>query len=388
MRVAVIGQGYVGLPLAKILSNSGFDVIGFDIDKELINELTITEKNLLRYTPTFDKDKIIGCDVYIIAVPTPLNTRNLPDLSYLKSAAKLIGQVAKDGALIINESTSYPGTLREIVETTISEINKSKLLYAAAPERIDPANAKWNIKNTPRVVSGINEEASAAAFHFYKIFCDHVEVVNSPELAEAAKLFENTFRQVNIALVNEFAQIAEKFGISANEVINAAATKPFGFMKFSPSLGVGGHCIPIDPIYLEQKAESLGARANFIKQATKVNQQMPSYVVTRLQKLIGGNLADKRVCIVGLSYKSDVADLRQSPSITLWNELEAKGCLVSFHDEVVGTYNGINSTPLEKSAFNLAVVGVRHSSLNIEKLKGCASYLFDCTGTISGLPTL
>jgi UDP-N-acetyl-D-glucosamine dehydrogenase len=159
-------------------------------------------------------------------------------------------------------------------------------------------------------------------------------------------------------------------------------------MKFSPSLGVGGHCIPIDPIYLGQKAESLGATAVFIKQATKVNQQMPSYIVTRLQKLLGEQISGKRVCIVGLSYKSDTADLRQSPSITLWNELESKGCLVSFHDEVVGTYNGIDSALLEKSAFDLAVVGVRHSGLDIKRLMESANHIFDCTGTISGLPTL
>ena len=388
MNIAVIGQGYVGLPLARAAAAAGHKVFGFDISRDVIEKILISEKDTKNYIPTFDPNKITGCEVYIIAVPTPLDSKNLPDFSYLKSAARLVGQVAKDNALVINESTSYPGTLREIVETTISAINKSKLLYAAAPERIDPANANWNIKNTPRVVSGLNEKASTEVLRFYKSFCDNVELVNSPEVAEAAKLFENTFRQVNIALVNEFAQIAEKFGITANEVISAAATKPFGFMKFSPSLGVGGHCIPVDPIYLGQKAESLGATAAFIKQANKVNQQMPSYVVTRLQKLLGEQIFGKRVCIVGLSYKSDVADLRQSPSIILWNELESKGCLVSFHDEVVGAYNRIDSVPLEKSAFDLAVVGVRHSGLDIKRLKESAKYIFDCTGTISGLPTL
>ena len=212
--------------------------------------------------------------------------------------------------------------------------------------------------------------------------------VSSAEVAEAAKLFENTFRQVNIALVNEFAQIAEKFGISANEVIDAAATKPFGFMKFTPGLGVGGHCIPIDPIYLEQKAESLGATASFIKQATAVNQKMPLYVVQRLEKILGNNLKGKRICIVGLSYKQDVADLRQSPSIALWKELERRGSVVSFHDEIVKTFNNVKSIALDKSSFDLAVVGVRHSDLDLEKLKASAAYLFDCTGTIPGVETL
>jgi UDP-N-acetyl-D-glucosamine dehydrogenase len=388
VKIAVIGQGYVGVPVAKAAASTGHKVFGFDNNPEVIKKLLFVEAKTENYTPTLDSNDITGCDIYIIAVPTPLDFNSKPDLSYLKSAAKLVGEVAADGALIINESTSYPGTLREVVASTISSVNKSKLLYAAAPERIDPANTKWSIKNTHRVVAGLTIEATEAAVKLYRSFCDHVEIVSSPEVAEAAKLFENTFRQVNIALVNEFAQIAEKFGITANEVINAAATKPFGFMKFSPSLGVGGHCIPIDPIYLEQKAESLGATAAFIKQANNVNQQMPSYVVSRLQKLIGGNLSGKKVCIVGLSYKSDVSDLRQSPSITLWKELESRGCLVSFHDEVVGNYKGISSAQLEKLAFDLAIVAVRHSSLNIEKLKGCSTYLFDCTGTISGIPTL
>jgi UDP-N-acetyl-D-glucosamine dehydrogenase len=388
VKIAVIGQGYVGLPLAKAAAAAGHKVFGFDNNSDVIKQLLNVEAKTENYTPTLDSKAITGCDIYIIAVPTPLDLNNQPDLSYLKSAAKQVGEVAEEGALIINESTSYPGTLREVVEATISSINKSKLLYAAAPERIDPANTKWSIKNTPRVVAGLTDEAGKATLNFYQSFCDQVELVSSPEVAEAAKLFENTFRQVNIALVNEFAQIAEKFGISANEVISAAATKPFGFMKFTPGLGVGGHCIPIDPIYLEQKAESLGATTSFIKQATSVNQQMPSYVLGRLKKILGNTLSGKKICIVGLSYKKDVTDLRQSPSITLWNQLKEQGCIVSFHDEVVKTYKGGGSVPLDKSAFDLAVIGVRHSNLDIEKLKACANHLFDCTGTIEGLPTL
>ena len=388
MKIAVIGQGYVGLPLAKAAANAGHTVIGFDNNEAVIKQLLSSEVSTANYTPTLDPKTITGCDIYIIAVPTPLDSDNKPDLSYLKSAAKQVGEVAKDGALIINESTSYPGTLREVVEATISSINKSKLLYAAAPERIDPANTKWSIKNTPRVVAGLSDEATTATLNFYKSFCDQVVAVSCAEVAEAAKLFENTFRQVNIALVNEFAQIAEKFGISANEVIDAAATKPFGFMKFTPGLGVGGHCIPIDPIYLEQKAESLGAIASFIKQATAVNQQMPLYVVKRLEKILDNNLKGKRICIIGLSYKKDVADLRQSPSIALWKELEGRGSIVSFHDEIVKTFDNVKSIALDKSSFDLAVVGVRHSDLDLEKLKASATYLFDCTGTISGVETL
>ena len=388
MKVAVIGQGYVGLPLAKAASSAGHEVIGFDNDPNVIDKLMINEKNTINYRPTLLHSDLNLCDIYIIAVPTPLTTSNKPDLSYLKSAAELIGTVAGEGALIINESTSFPGTLREIVEVTVSSSNKLKLLYASAPERIDPANTQWSIKNTPRVVAGLNSEATKAALDFYSSFCDEVHAVSSPEVAEAAKLFENTFRQVNIALANEFAQIAEKFGISANEVISASATKPFGFMKFTPGLGVGGHCIPIDPVYLEEKAQLLGAPTTFIKQATSVNQQMPRYVLSRLNKIAGGQLSGKKVCIVGLSYKKDVADIRQSPSLELWQELKEQGCQVSFHDELVKSYNGAESVKLSEGAFDLAVVAVRHSDLSIEELKKCAKLLFDCTGTIEGIPTL
>jgi UDP-N-acetyl-D-glucosamine dehydrogenase len=388
MKVAVIGQGYVGLPLAKAASSAGHEVIGFDNDPNVINRLMVNEKNTINYRPTLVKSDINLCNIYIIAVPTPLTSSNKPDLSYLKSAAELIGSVAGEGALIINESTSFPGTLREIVEVTVSSSNKFKLLYASAPERIDPANTQWSIKNTPRVVAGLNNEATKAALDFYSSFCDEVYAVSSPEVAEAAKLFENTFRQVNIALANEFAQIAEKFGISANEVISASATKPFGFMKFTPGLGVGGHCIPIDPVYLEEKAQLLGAPTTFIKQATSVNQEMPRYVLSRLNKIAGGQLSGKKVCIVGLSYKKDVADIRQSPSLELWKELKNQGCQVSFHDELVKSYNGTESIKLSEGGFDLAVVAVRHSDLSIEELKKCAKLLFDCTGTIEGIPTL
>jgi UDP-N-acetyl-D-glucosamine dehydrogenase len=388
MKVAVIGQGYVGLPLAKAASSAGHEVIGFDNDPNVINRLIVNEKNTINYRPTLIQSDLNLCDIYIIAVPTPLTSSNKPDLSYLKSAAELIGSVAGEGALIINESTSFPGTLREIVEVTVSSSNKFKLLYASAPERIDPANTQWSIKNTPRVVAGLNNESTKAAIDFYSSFCDEVYAVSSPEVAEAAKLFENTFRQVNIALANEFAQIAEKFGISANEVISASATKPFGFMKFTPGLGVGGHCIPIDPVYLEEKAQLLGAPTTFIKQATSVNQEMPRYVLSRLNKIAGGQLSGKKVCIVGLSYKKDVADIRQSPSLELWKELKDQGSQVSFHDELVKSYDGTGSVELSEGAFDLAVVAVRHSDLSIEELKKCAQLLFDCTGTIEGIPTL
>ena len=383
MKIAIIGQGYVGYALSVAASKAGHSVIGFDTNPKLISEIKV-KGDLKNYLPTNSEADIKDQDAYIIAVPTPLDEKNLPDLSFLITAAQLIAKSASKGALIINESTSYPGTLREVVITEIEKSNNEKFLYAAAPERIDPANTKWSTKNTPRVIAGIDDQSSKAAYEFYKSICDEVILVSSAEVAESAKLFENTFRQVNIALVNELAQITEKLGISANEVIKAAATKPFGFMKFNPSLGVGGHCIPIDPIYLAQKAESVGASAQFIRQANLVNQQMPIYVLKRLEDLLGGDISGKKICIVGISYKPDVTDMRQSPAIVLWQELEKKGALVSFHDEIVKEFEGKTSKTLGSDSFDLVVVAIAHSNLEVDKVINSAPIIFDCTGTIKG----
>jgi UDP-N-acetyl-D-glucosamine dehydrogenase len=389
VKIAIIGQGYVGLALAKAASIAGHYVVGFDTNLKVIEK--IKEQlgkgeflNNSNYLPTINEVDIKDLDIYIIAVPTPLDQNNLPDISYLTKASELIAAFATKGGLVINESTSYPGTLREIVIAKIGKSNKANFLYAAAPERIDPANSKWSIKNTPRVIAGVDETSTKAALKFYKSICDQVEVVSSPEVAEAAKLFENTFRQVNIALVNELAQISQKLNISANEVIAAASTKPFGFMPFNPGLGVGGHCIPIDPIYLAQKAKSVGATAAFIDQANKVNEQMPLYILERIKSLLNNELKGKKICIVGLSYKADVSDLRQSPSLVLWQELEKQGAEVSFHDDIVKVYEGEKSAPISVNAYDLSLVAIRHSNLNVDGLHKSAPIVFDCTGSIEG----
>jgi UDP-N-acetyl-D-glucosamine dehydrogenase len=384
VKIVIIGQGYVGSALSISASKAGHTVIGFDTNPKVISSMN--EKNLPspNFQATNDEADIADKEVYIIAVPTPLDQSNLPDLSYLKQASQLIGRAATKGALVINESTSYPGTLREIVITEIEKVNKSQFLYASAPERIDPANTKWSIKNTPRILAGVNAQSTTAALEFYKTICDDVTAVSSPEVAESAKLFENIFRQVNIALVNELAQIISKLGISATEVIQAAATKPFGFMKFNPGLGVGGHCVPIDPIYLAQKAEELGAPAKFIRQANLVNEQMPLYVLQRLKELLNGSLQNKRICIIGLSYKADVSDLRQSPSLVLLKELQNSGANVFFHDEIIKDFNDLKTTPLTPNSFDLTLVAVRHSNLAVDKVISSAPIVFDCSGSITG----
>ena len=382
MRITIVGQGYVGYALATAATKVGHSVIGFDTNPNVISKIR-ENNNLINYLPTSDEADIKDQDIYVIAVPTPLDKDNRPDVTFLKKASSLIARSSSNGALVINESTSYPGTLREIVICEIEKENNSKFMYAAAPERIDPANTEWSIKNTPRVISGVDEQSTNSALEFYRSICDELVVVRSPEIAECAKLFENTFRQVNIALVNELAQISEKLDISATEVIQAASTKPFGFMKFNPSLGVGGHCIPIDPIYLAEKAESLGASARFIRQANSINQLMPDYILSRIKDLLGGVLIEKRICIVGLSYKANVADLRESPSLSLRKKLIENGAKVFFHDEIVKEFSGDESTPLTPNAFDLALVAVHHENLDIDKLRKSTQIVFDCTGSIS-----
>ena len=247
---------------------------------------------------------IKGSDIVVIAVPTPLDSNRKPDLSYIDSACKIIGENLDSPALIINESTSYPGTLRNYIKPAIEKYSKAKLAheYAISPERVDPGRVEWNQKNTPRLFAGLTPEATRRTREFYATFCDNLVEVSSPEVAEAAKLFENTFRQVNIALVNELAQISHALGIDVRETLDAANTKPYGFMKFTPSAGVGGHCIPVDPSYLAHLALENGVRATFIERANKVNLEMPTYIAKRVAS---DNVGSLKGCLL---YTSDAAD--------------------------------------------------------------------------------
>jgi UDP-N-acetyl-D-glucosamine dehydrogenase len=382
MKVSIIGQGYVGLSLAASASKSGHDVIGFDINESLVLQLAAGNSHvegvdlteITKYQPTSNVSLIDGSDIVIIAVPTPLNIERKPDLSYLISACEIIAKNLKNKALIINESTSFPGTLRELIAESIEKGSGLGHLYAASPERVDPGNLVWNQVNTPRLVSGLTDEATKKAVEFYSGFCSHVVPVSSPEVAEAAKLFENTFRQVNIAMVNELAQISHGLDIDVREVLDAAATKPFGFMKFNPSLGVGGHCIPVDPSYLSFAAENAGIEASFIDLANEINLEMPSYVANRIANEVGG-LKGKKVLVAGLSYKANIADLRESPSLLLIDALEVLGAEVIKHDPLVVGTSGIVDC-------DVAILAVAHDAIDEEALKNCAPYVFDCTGTM------
>lgn len=376
--VVVVGQGYVGLPLAVNAAKSGFKVYGFDVDNKKIDKL----KNGMSDSPDVKKSELLSLQkkrkieftstiprletpsIFVIAVPTPLDSNRNPDLSMLTSACELVAKVIVDKSLVINESTSYIGTLRNLIKPTISQLSTaSNLLYAVAPERIDPGNNIWSLKNTPRVVAGLDEVATKATVNFYSRFCKSLHIAPEPEVAEAAKLFENTFRQVNIALVNELSNIANSIGFSTYETIKAASTKPFGFMPFYPSIGVGGHCIPVDPSYLAFSGESAGIEAKFINLANLTNSSMPKIIVERISVIFDGDLKGKRIQIAGITYKPNISDIRESPALELMKLLTDSGAKVSWCDPYVKQYNGQSSKELDID-IDLGLIISPHEKIN------------------------
>ena len=393
MRVAIIGQGYVGLTIAVGAASAGHSVVGFDVNQDLVNQLNsgnshiegISDSQIASLissgalVASANPAVLDGSDVIVIAVPTPLDSDRNPDLSFVHAAAELIAKNVKSSKLIINESTSYPGTLRGEIAALIT-LSGVAHFYASSPERVDPGSKEWNLKNTPRLIGGLSPEAVARAREFYSTFCDSIIEVSSPEIAEAAKIFENTFRQVNIALVNEFAQISDALGISSREVIKAAATKPYGFMPFNPGPGVGGHCIPVDPSYLAHVANEVGVPATFIKRANEVNLAMPAYVVKRVVAGAGGSIAGKSVVVVGVSYKANVADTRETPAAAVIDLLRGQGANVVWHDDLVGNWRGETSALL--GSFDIAIVVTKHDGVSDAAINA-SKYVFDCTGTIA-----
>ena len=378
MKIAVIGLGYVGRSIATAAVGAGHSVVGFDTNSDVVSKLSIVGD----FKGTTEAALLGDAEVVVIAVPTPLDGARKPDLSAVYAACKTIIENIKNPVLVINESTSFPGTLRDEIAGVIEKASGLGHMYASSPERVDPGNEKWTQKNTPRLLAGLSPEATALARKFYSSFCDEIIEVSTPEVAEAAKLFENTFRQVNIALVNEFAQISDALGIPTREVLDAAATKPFGFMSFRPGPGVGGHCIPVDPSYLAYVAENVGVPPEFIKRANQVNLAMPAYVVSRVAKDVG-SLKGKKVVVVGISYKANVSDTREAPATSVIDELKKQGAEVSWHDPVVGSWNGQSSSELK--GFDVAIVVTKHDAVSESAIKASAAYVFDCTGSIKGV---
>jgi UDP-N-acetyl-D-glucosamine dehydrogenase len=381
--VGIVGQGYVGLPLALAVSKAGFKVIGIDNDKFLVELLNsgksriegISDSEILKqirakkYEATLDVTRLKECEVKIICVPTPLMDSK-PDLSFLIDAVQKVGKYLNKSDLVLIESTIEPGTTRNLVIPLLekeSGIKREDFYVIFSPERIDPANHVWNLSNTPKLVAGMTPEATKLASNFYSSFIDSIIECDSFEVAETAKLLENTFRLINISFINEISVFCHKLSIDVNEVIKAAATKPHGFMAFYPGIGVGGHCIPVDPIYLARKANEVGAPTRFIELADQINQEVPGYFVGRAEAKIGG-LMEKKVLVVGVAYKPNVADVRETPVKALISGLRDKGAIVNWHDDLVKEWNGEKSIALSTD-YDLAIIATAHDYLDLANLE-------------------
>lgn len=399
--LAIIGQGYVGLPLAIAAVEAGWQVVGVDLSVTRVSTLNkgespiedISSQQLQNaiskgfYKATTDFKDISAADVIAICVPTPLDSERKPDLQPLLTAVRSIEPYVKTGALVVSESTSYPGTLRNEIVPIFNQ-NKSTLareiFFAVAPERVNPGDQIWNQRNTPRLVGGLNNKSTAKAFDFYSSICDSVIFVSSPEIAEAAKLLENTFRLVNIALIHEFTQICNTQSIDVHQVIDAASTKPYGFMPFRPGVGIGGHCIPVDPLYLTWWANQYGEPANLVKAADEISQAMPTYVANRVMMLAPHQNQGVKVMIIGVAYKGGVGDVRETPAKALLEQLLTRECIVRWHDPLVKVWEGSNSVEISWDC-DVAVVVTNQPGINIQYISNKGVPILDCTNSFSNL---
>ena len=375
--MAVVGQGYVGLPLALAAAESGFEVVGIDIDTEKVNSLNagkspvgdITDgflsAHLGSYHATNEFSEASGAEIVILCLPTPLDELRNPDHSFVMEGANAVAPYLSEQALVINESTVAPGFTRENLAPIFK---KNDVAYS--PERIDPGNQTWNIKNTPKLVSGLSEVASSRAVDFYSSFISSVTSYSSVEVVETAKLLENSFRLVNISLINEIAQFCDAMGVNIQEVISAAATKPYGYMPFYPSAGAGGHCIPVDPNFLTLKAREMGTPTRLIELANELNMERPSYFVGVAKKILG-SLSGKRIIVIGIAYKPNVADTRDTPADKLISLLRNMGAVVVWHDPIVKNWRGEVSVTLD-SKFDLAILLNPHSLFNLQSIEAAA----------------
>jgi UDP-N-acetyl-D-glucosamine dehydrogenase len=355
-RVAVLGMGYVGLPFATVFAEAGFEVTGVDPVVEKMNALNRGESYIMdvptdqvmrlvtsgKLKGTSDYSILKSIDAVAICVPTPLRQTGDPDLSFIINAAEGLAPFVHAGMVVVLESSTYPGTTRELVVPALTEnsglVVGENLFIAFSPERVDPGREDWTTKNTPKVIGGITEACTEVSSAWYAQALDKVVPVSSTEVAEMAKLLENTFRMINIGFVNELALMCDRLGVDVWEVIDAAATKPFGFMKFSPGPGLGGHCIPIDPLYLSWKLHSLNYTARFIELASEINTSMPRFVISKVQDALNEHqksLKGSSVLVLGAAYKPDIDDLRESPAIDVIRLLQQKGAKVSYHDPYI-----------------------------------------------------
>lgn len=384
IKVSVVGLGYVGLPLVLEMCHSGnFNVTGIDIDGfkvEKINEgkspidgvsdsqiaQVVNEMNF----KAFQNFSVVSeSQVVIVCVPTPLNSSRLPDLTFVEKAAIDIAPYIRKQTLVILESTVYPGATRNLFSSLLEKHCNLSLLdfyVAFSPERIDPGNIEWGVKNTPKLVAGLSIEARKLAYEFYSKFIDTVVACDTLEVAEMAKLLENSFRLINISFINELAWFCNQLGVDVNKVIKASSTKPYGFMPFYPSLGAGGHCIPVDPLYLSNSARNSDSPLKMIELAAEINDKVSDNIILKSERQLGG-LSKKRVLVVGIAYKPNIADTRESAALNLITKLRQKGATVAWHDDLVKNWNGEYSIPISNS-FDIAIIATQHDSTDLSPL--------------------
>jgi UDP-N-acetyl-D-glucosamine dehydrogenase len=396
--VAIIGAGYVGMPLARVFADAGKVVLLVDVDREVVDGINrgashipdVTSDALKplvdsgRVSATTDYDALKEVDAILIALPTPLSSQREPDLSIVKGAVAEIAPRLRKGQLVVLESTTYPGTTRECLQPILerSGLKAGEDFHLAfSPERVDPGRTDWTTKNTPKVVGGLTPACTDRAAEFYRAAVDTVVPLSSPETAEMTKLLENIFRAVNIALVNELAQLCERMDLDVWEVIEAAETKPFGFMSFKPGPGLGGHCIPIDPFYLTWKAREYDFYTEFIDLAGKVNANMPYFCRSLISQALNHgaqkSLKGSRILVLGVAYKADIDDVRESPAEKIVGLLQKAGADVAYHDPHVAEFDGMRSVDYAPESYDCVVIVTAHSSIDYDDLVDRAQVVVD-----------
>ncbi|MEO7502042.1 MAG: nucleotide sugar dehydrogenase [Gemmatimonadaceae bacterium] len=410
--IGVVGLGYVGLPLAIEFATAGFHVIGYDVSEEVVAELMRGESHIQdvpsadvaeavragRLEATADVTRLRDMDAVSIAVPTPLAKTRDPDMTYVLAAADAIAAHCRPGMLIVLESTTYPGTTRELMQPKLEAAGLTigeDVFLAFSPERVDPGNAKWNIKNTPKVVGGITAACTEVASALYASCLDTIVPVSSTETAELVKLLENTFRSVNIGLVNEMQIVCEKLGVNVWEVIDAAATKPFGFMKFTPGPGIGGHCIPLDPHYLAWKMRTLNYKTRFIDLASEINSEMPALVVEKVAQALNDqrkSVKGSRILVLGVAYKKDIDDMRESPALDVIRLLEDWGADVVYHDPHIPSFRedgherlSVELTDAELARTDAVVIITDHTGIDYQRIVDMTSLVVDTRNVTAGM---
>jgi UDP-N-acetyl-D-glucosamine dehydrogenase len=407
MKIGVVGLGYVGLPLAVAFCEAGHDVVGIDTDTATVEALARSESHIediaserlaavaARFAPSSRYSDLVDADAVIIAVPTPLTENREPDLGPLVAASAALGGVVQAGQLVVLESTTYPGTTRERLLPLLEESGLAAgrdFHLAFSPERIDPGRTDYTLRTTPKVVGGITDGCRDRAVALYETICDRVVPVSTPEVAELTKLLENVFRSVNIALVNELAMLCDRMDIDVWEVVEAAATKPYGFMSFKPGPGMGGHCLPVDPFYLAWRAREFDQRTEFIELAGEVNSRMPYFCVEKIGRALNEQakpINGSRIAILGVSYKPGVGDVRESPALKILRLLGEQGAQLAYHDDYVPELPDLELASMSLEAIldgtDCAVIVTPHPGLDLDRIVGTAPLVVDFRGVTRGI---